>query len=185
MSKIVQLYSKIPKKIKRSFIRFFLSFFMAWVVSVLLNDLPYISSKIQATNIDVFLQNILVWLTEKQLNIIGFETYSQGCFLQIDGAKGVLYNYDCLGIRHITIFSAFIIFYYGKLWKKLLYIPIGIVIITIVNSIRVTIISIGQYINSDYFTLVHDTSTPILMYSTILALIFYWTNYNLNTKKNR
>lgn len=182
MNRLIILYNKIPLKIKRSFIRFFSSFFFAWVVSVLLNDIPSISEKIEQMSFVYFLQNILVWLSEMQLNLVGFETYSQGDFLQITGTKGVCYAYSCLGIRHITIFSVFILFYYGKIWQKLIFIVIGGVIISLVNSFRVMIISIGQYINEDYFDPVHDISTPILMYSTILFLMFYWTNYQLKHK---
>lgn len=182
MNSLIMLYNKIPLKIKRSFIRFFSSFFFAWVVSILLNEIPIISQKIEQMEVIYFLQDILVWLSEMQLNLLGFETYSQGDFLQITGTKGVCYEYSCLGIRHITIFSAFILFYYGKIWQKLIFILIGNIIISLVNSFRVMIISIGQYINEDYFDVFHDVSTPILMYSTILLLMFYWTNYQLKHK---
>lgn len=182
MNKLVAQYKKIPTKVKRSFIRFFSSFFFAWVVSVFLNDLPSISEKIQQMNFVYFLQNTLVWLSKIQLNLLGFETYSQGDFLQIVGAKGVCYDYSCLGIRHISIFLTFILFHYGRFWQKLIFIIIGSVIISLVNSFRVMIISIGQYINQDYFDIFHDVSTPILMYSTILLLMFYWTNYQLKNK---
>jgi len=183
MNKVRCIYNNIPKKLKRSFLRFFLSFFSAWLITIILNDLPFFSQVFINMNLDTFLQNSLVWLTEHQLNILGFETYSVGKFLQIIGSSGIRYEYGCLGIRHFILFSAFILFYFGKMHHKLIYIIIGFILLLIVNSLRGTIISIGQYLREDVTMLVHDISTPILMYSTILILWIYWVNKHLKTSK--
>lgn len=183
MNKIIRTYNKIPKKIKRSFLRFFLSFFLAWVVTIILNDFPFFSRIFTLSRLDIFLQNTLVWLTEHQLNLLGFETYSVGKFLQITGNSGIRYEYGCLGIRHFILFASFIIFYFGKIHHKLIYIIAGFSILLLVNSIRGTIISIGQYIKEEATMLVHDISTPILMYTTILFLWIYWVNKHLKSSK--
>lgn len=183
MNKLIELYNKIPKYIKRSFLRFFLSFFLAWVITVLFNDFPRFSKIITSSNIDYHLQNIIVWLTAKMLNLFGFEIWTNDNTVRIIGQPGIRYVYSCLGIRHIMLFSLFILFYFGKIIHKLWYIPVGIAVITLVNAFRGTVISLAQYIDNDATMLVHDISTPILMYSTIFILWITWVNKHLKTKQ--
>ncbi len=182
MNKIIHIYKSISLKLKRSFLRFFLSFFLAWIITVILNDLPYFSNLIQQTNIDILLRNLLVLITETILNTFGFTTFSQGKFLQIIGSSGIRFEYSCLGIRHIVLFTIFIICYFGKAKHKLWFVPAGIILLILINAIRAVIISIGQYINENATGIVHDISTPILMYSTILALWIFWIN--MHTKSD-
>ncbi len=179
MSKIIELYNKISINIKRSFLRFFLSFFLAWIVTVLFNDFPFFSTIIKNTNIDLYLLKLTIWLSEFMLNIIGFETWSEGKILRIYGHPGIRLEYACLGIRHIMLFISFIILYFGNIYRKLWYIPLGISILVFVNALRGAIISISQYLNPNATELVHDISTPILMYTTILFLWIFWINMHL------
>ncbi len=149
---------------------------------MIINDFPFFSNLLKQTNVDLHLQNILVLLTKNILNLIGFTTFSQGKFLQIIGSSGIRFEYSCLGIRHIILFTTFILCYFGKIKNKLFFIPFGILILIIINAFRAVIISIGQYIDESATGIVHDISTPILMYTTILILWIYWINMHLKAK---
>ena len=53
----------------------------------------------------------------------------------IDGSGGLWIGDNCNGIALFGLFSGFIIAFPGKWWKKIIYIPIGIVLIEFVNVI--------------------------------------------------
>lgn len=153
-----------------------MAFFLAWAFSVLLNDIPVITGFIKKTVINEGLQKLMVVLTEANLRFFGFETYSTGNFLKITGTPGVIIIYSCLGLRHLTLFTVFIIFQLGHWLNKLWYIIAGNVIIILINVIRITIICLAQHFNQNSGEMVHDVATPFLMYLTILVLWMVWVN---------
>jgi len=164
----------ISSPLKKQLVRFILAFFIAWLTTVFLFDFPYFSRIWQHTGIDLFIQRILVDTTQGILTGFGFHTVSLGKYLTIIGSPGVRFEFGCLGLRHILLFTIFILIQYGKLRHKSWYIPLGILILIFVNSVRAVIILIAQHLKASSTGWVHDITTPILMYTTIFVLWVIW-----------
>jgi len=182
MNKIFNIVQRLPFIIKRSLLRFFLSFTIAVACTIILFDFSKIRIFIEFLQVDIFLQHLLVFITEHILNLMHFETYSNGKFLQIIGQPGVSFEFGCLGIRHFFLFSIFILSYFGKIHHKIYFILLGNLLLIFANSLRAVIINIAQYYNNDLTQITHDISTPMFMYLTMLILWFSWINIQLNLK---
>jgi len=154
---------------------FAVSFFFAWLVSALISDFPYFKKLIiQDFGLDSLLTSLSVNLTQTILNLLGFFTYSNNNFLQIEGTPGIIFEYGCLGFRELAFFVVFIALQFGKFKHKAWYIPSGIVLLILLNSIRAVIIALGQYQNPANTDLIHDIISPVLMYPAILFLWIFW-----------
>lgn len=165
---------KISVKLKKQILRFFLSFAASLTITILLNDFSPMRELIQSLQINIWLRDLLVYLTKSLLSLSGFEFWSNQGFIQIYGTRGVEIVFGCLAIRHLMYFSVFIAFYYGKLIPKIIYILSGNLLITIINTIRIYIITIVQYHSDNSTEIVHDIASPVFMYTTILILWIIW-----------
>ena len=87
------------------------------------------------TNISLIFSKII-------LNIFGYEVEIWGKIIKIIGTDGVHLDRGCLGRNNIGIFSGFIIAYPGLIRTKLWYIPLGIVLFFIINTIRIIALAI-------------------------------------------
>ncbi len=174
-NKVKNTYNKITKKKKRILIRFFLSFLFGWFIATLLNSFPFFVQQFQNIKVNIFLQNILLYLSSAQLKLLDFTVEINNNIIRIVGHKGVRLAYGCLSIRHMCFFIGFIIAYYGTWWKKTIYIPIGCGIITLVNSVRISFLTFIQTTNPKDFQQIHDIAN-IIISITILILMFYWVN---------
>ena len=169
--------NRISVSKKKEITQYVISFFFAWLVSALISDFPFFKKLfIQSINLDESLTSFMVFVTESLLNIIGFQTFSEGNFIKIIGTPGVTFSYGCLGFREFAFFLFFIIFQSGKIKNKIWYIPLGVILLITLNVIRVLIIILGQYRNPDQFQLIHDIVSPVIMYPAILFLWLFWLN---------
>ncbi|MDY0282738.1 MAG: archaeosortase/exosortase family protein, partial [Salinivirgaceae bacterium] len=92
----------------------------------------------------------------------------------IIGTRSFYFAYGCLGIRHLTLFAFFILFYFGRLKHKIIYILVGFVVLTFANVSRATIIGISIYFNPSWFDFVHEYGSMIVLYGTIFLLWIIW-----------
>lgn len=154
--------------------RFIIAFFCAWFCTILINDFLFVHINIESTGFIKLLTKLIVSSTESIINFIGFETYSNFKHLRILQTPGVRFELDCLGLRPLTIFFIFILAYYGNFWKKFPYIILGFFFLNLANVIRSVIIVISQIKHADNFQVIHDVTSPIFMYPTILFLWLIW-----------
>jgi exosortase/archaeosortase family protein len=170
---------QISTTLKKEMARFAISFFFAWLFSALISDFPYFKKLIiQDFGLDALLTNLTVNLTESILNLFGFSTFTNGNFLQIAGTPGIIFEYGCLGFRELAFFVVFIALQFGKFKHKAWYIPSGIILLILLNTIRAVIIALGQYQNPANTDLIHDIISPVIMYPAILFLWIFWiSNY--------
>nr|MDA3892678.1 archaeosortase/exosortase family protein [Salinivirgaceae bacterium] len=167
----------ISNNLKKEIARYVISFFFAWLVSALISDFPYFKKLlIQSINLDTAFTKLMTGLSKNILNTFGFETFTEGNFIQIIGTPGVIFRYGCLGFRELAFFVVFVALQYGSLKHKAWYIPCGIVLLIVLNTIRALIIIIGQYRDPSQFQIIHDVVSPILMYPAILFLWLFWLN---------
>lgn len=127
--------------------------------------------------IDAFVTENAMKLSGWILNALGFVVYIKGHHIGIEPVRGVSIGDPCNGINLFALFAGFIICYNGAIRKKLLYIPMGIFIIHLLNVIRIiTLILILKYAPSS-LAFNHTYTFTTVVYLCIFILWMVWVNY--------
>ena len=133
--------------------------------------------------VDHFLINHLVSSTKLILNFLGYEVFTYSDAVGIDGTHGVLIGTPCNGLSLFALFAGFIIIFPGKWKQKLIFIPIGLLAIHMLNIIRLVGLAlvVVYFPNSLQFN--HKYTFTIIVYAFIFFLWMIWVN-KFATKKN-
>lgn len=99
----------------------------------------------------------------------GFKT-----MLTLNGQNVVWIDSGCTGLTLMALFAGFVIAYPGDWKKKAWYIPLGIVVIYIVNLLRVLALAINHGHGSFEFN--HKYTYTIITYAAIFGLWMLWAN---------
>ena len=85
----------------------------------------------------------ITFLVNTILQFLGYSLIDSGVMydyertLGIDGTHGLYIADSCTGVPLMALFAGFIIAYPGSIIRKLIYIPIGLGIIHLINIIRI------------------------------------------------
>lgn len=120
------------------------------------------------------------------LNLIGYDTFktisdSDYQVLGIDGSNGVWIGSSCNALTLFFLFAVFIAAYPGHQKSKLWYIPLGLLLIHILNIIRVIALALIAFYNKDYLDFNHTYTFTFIIYGFIFLLWMIWVN-NYSTK---
>jgi exosortase/archaeosortase family protein len=126
--------------------------------------------------IDIWVVKLTMNTARKILDLFGFVTFQYKIrLIGIDGASGLWMGDNCDSIELCAIFMGFIIAFPGFWKQKLWYIPMGFVIITIMNIIRVIALAIIQrYCSKSLLDFNHTYTFNILVYGAIFAMWYMW-----------
>ena len=132
-----------------------------------------------STHFDERVIHSLVVLSENELRILGFETivYNDIPFknhVGIEGSKGVTVGASCDGIVLFALFTIFILVFSGKWIHKLWFIPVGIFLIHLINSFRVTALAWIVNVNEDWLAFNHDYTFTIIVYAIVFSFWYLW-----------
>ena len=124
-----------------------------------------------------------IWVIKRTLNLslaslkgIGFHTFTgSDRLIGIDGTNGLWMGDNCDSIELCALFAGFIIAFPGAWIKKLWYIPLGIIIIFLLNVLRVDMLAIIQkYLSYKWLEFNHTYTFTVIVYAFIFLLWFYW-----------
>lgn len=153
----------------------FIALAAGWVLSVITNDIPYISNYLKDTITIKTLSSGTIWISHHLLGLFNLEnTVTNNNVIKITGTNGVLIAYSCLGIRHIMHFTGFMAVIKGYWKNKIWFIPAGIIIILFVNIIRIVIVAFVQKNYPDLLESIHFYLGRIMIYGSILSLWIIW-----------
>jgi exosortase/archaeosortase family protein len=126
--------------------------------------------------IDLWVINVTLKTATIILNILGYSTFSGSDRLMgIDGTNGLWMGDNCNCIELCVLFGGFIIAFPGLLVKKILYIPLGILLIFQLNVFRMVLLAIIQKDLSYKWLIFNHTYTfTIIIYLFIFTLWYYW-----------
>ncbi len=94
----------------------------------------------------------------------------------IEGTRGIYFADLCLGIAPMFIFSG-IILSVGNNWRnRLWFIPLGLILIYIINVFRLLALLLLQKKSNELFDFAHDYLYVTITYSLIFLLVVWWTN---------
>ncbi len=121
------------------------------------------------------------------LNKIGYQTTLNSCNVIRHTGSGhsAQVVWGCTGIKQAYIFFCIIAFYYGSWKHKLWYIPLGFLLIYLVNLARITLLLtiIEKHPNSFHFW--HEEVTKYLFYIFLFLLWVVWNEVFVLRKRNR
>jgi exosortase/archaeosortase family protein len=122
------------------------------------------------------------WLLNHILGTTAFLVQALSSITVLHNADSLYYNgaycmqitENCLGIKLLYVYAMLIVaFPGGKFLHKLWYIPMGWLIIHLLNIIRMVVLSF-IVVNTDMFDFVHGFVFRILFYGTTFILWYIW-----------
>ncbi len=173
----MSVFSKIQPQDK-----FIATFILKGIVLYLIWFLLYDNWLLKDGLVDHFLIEHLVYMTDFILSLFGYETFKYADAIGIDGTHGVLIGTPCNGLTVFAVFIGFILLFPGKIKHKLIFIPIGLIIIHVLNILRLVGLAIIVLHSPDSLEFNHKYTFTILIYSTVFLLWMLWIKKYATTK---
>ncbi len=123
----------------------------------------------------------IITTAESFIKLLGYKTFTvlqdrDYQVIGIDGSNGVWVGSNCNAITLFSLFSVFIFAYPGHQKSKLWFIPLGILLIHILNIIRVIALVIIAYYSPYSLSLNHTYTFTFIVYAFIFLLWMIWVN---------
>ena len=130
-----------------------------------------------AETLDLYVIDATVAASKWILESLGYAVYTGADrLIGIDGASGLWIGDNCNGIALFSLFACFIIAYKGKIKYKLIYIPLGIISIQLLNIFRVVVLAIIDTYSREWTEFNHTYTFTIIIYGYIFLLWMTWVN---------
>jgi exosortase family protein XrtF len=127
--------------------------------------------------VDLFIIDISIKSSKFILETFGYAVFTGSDRLMgIDGVPGLWIGDNCNGLALFALFAGFIIAYPGPWKKKLLYIPIGILLLQALYIIRLVALAIIQTYSLEMTEFNHTYTFTIIIYGFIFLLWMKWVN---------
>lgn len=128
--------------------------------------------------VDLWIVKETMSIARHILDFMGFVTFGREArLIGIDGTPGLWMGDNCDSIELCAIFTGFITAFPGFWRHKLWYIPVGWVLITFMNILRVVALAIIQlHYSRKWLDFNHTYTFTILVYGFIFFLWFFWIN---------
>jgi exosortase family protein XrtF len=104
-----------------------------------------------------------------------------------NGMRVVNVGHGCNSLTLMVLFSGFILAFPGKLWKKALFIPAGIVMVFLLNVLRIVGLTWTWYYHHTWTEFNHKYFFTALMYAAILGMWviwIFWSSWPKEPKQN-
>ena len=168
----------MKKKSNKALIRFLVSALIIYILWYVIYELwlhPW-------NKLDLLVINNLISLSSGILSLAGYDLidfpYNESLrTMGIDGTHGLWIGDPCSGLTLFALFAGFIIAYPGRKVKwKLLYIPLGLISIHLLNVVRIIALSLITYYAPESLDFNHTYTFTILIYSYVFFLWYFWAS---------
>jgi len=126
---------------------------------------------------DTFLIQHLISISSLILRKLGYSIFTQADLIGIEGSSGLIVSAPCDGLSLFVLFAGFIIAFPGKIKSKFIYIPIGLLIIDIINIIRIVALVIIVKYAPHKLEFNHSYTFTLIMYIIIFFLWMFWIKH--------
>lgn len=127
--------------------------------------------------LDLFVVDMTISASKWILELLGYSVYTGADrLIGVDGASGLWVGDNCNGIVLFSLFTWFIVAFKGKVKYKLIYIPLGIITIQLLNVIRVVVLAILDTHSRAWTEFNHSYTFNIIIYGYIFFLWMLWVN---------
>lgn len=111
------------------------------------------------------------------LSILGEEVLVSGRSIWTSPEHGVVVADGCNGLTTIGLFVGFVLAYPGSAVRRVLFIPLGMVVLYLSNVARVAALGYFREHWAAAFDLIHGVGAPAFFYVIVLGLWVVWANY--------
>ena len=132
--------------------------------------------------VELLLVDNITWISEAILTMLGYGLIPTVFLddnirtLGIDGSHGVFIADSCAGLPLLVLFAGFIMAYPGPLTMKLWYIPLGILLVHLINVIRIVALCMLAYHSPELLDFNHHYTFTLIVYAFIFLLWVIWVN---------
>lgn len=124
--------------------------------------------------LDEIIIDNLIFTTNKILIYLGYVTFVYDHVFGIDGSNGVFIGTPCNGLELMALFSGFVLIFQGNWKNKLWYIPLGIIIIHLLNIARVLALAIIAKVAPETLDFNHKYTFTLILYSVVFLGWVVW-----------
>lgn len=132
--------------------------------------------------LDRFMIDNIIWMSGSVLKAFGYSLIGEFPFdegirtIGIDGTHGVWVGDPCNGISLFALFTGFVLAYPGPIKHKLWFIPLGLLLVHLINVIRVTALTMIVFYAPEYLEFNHTYTFTLLVYGFVFFLWWIWAN---------
>lgn len=142
------------------------------------------------TSIDRYVINNLIDISSVFLKGMGYQLIPNPAIdepirtIGIDGTHGLWVGDPCNGLTLFAVFSAFLLAFPGQIKYKFWFIPLGLILIHLSNSIRITILAMIVKIDYNYLDFNHNYTFTVFVYGIIFLLWYWFIKLNQKVKQH-
>lgn len=111
------------------------------------------------------------------LKLFGYDVVHTYDIIGIKGARSLFIGHVCLALDLMVMYAALIIAYPGNKKSKWFVIPIGLLIIQLVNIMRICILAVTLVKHPENFEFEHHTVFTIVVYGVFFIIWVLWLKY--------
>lgn len=123
--------------------------------------------------LDAWIAETLSRLAGTLLSLVGFEPIIQERVLGLPGAPGVIVEDACNGIETLGLFVGFVVAFPGRMARRFLFIPAGLLLVYLANAVRVAVLAALQVHWPYGFEALHGAGN-MFFYAAIFVLWVVW-----------
>lgn len=127
--------------------------------------------------LDEWLSHNVATVSAFLLDVAGFSVNVQDRIVWITGKTGVEIANGCNGLSTIGLFIGFVVAYPGSPVRRAVFIPVGILLIYVVNVLRVVVMLLLQVYWPAAFDPMHTFGLTTIFYCAVFGLWVLWVNY--------
>lgn len=114
------------------------------------------------------------------LDVLGYQTDAKDNIVHIKGEPVVLVGDACNGLELFALYSGFLLAFPGKKIYKAFFIPVGILIIYVINVIREIALSLNYKFFRESFEINHKYTYVFIVYVAVFLIWRFWLkNYSI------
>ena len=121
-----------------------------------------------------FLTGTVITGTLTGLNLLGHNSIREDNYVLIDSEPMVLVADNCNGLELFVLYAGFLICFPGRLKYKLIFIPVGIILIYTINVIREIILALNYKFFRETFEFNHKYTYVLIVYIFVFILWRVW-----------
>ncbi|WP_456425635.1 exosortase X [Rhodocaloribacter sp.] len=119
------------------------------------------------------------------LSWLGYEASVFGRVVWMDGTAGIEVVNGCNGLAVIGLFLGFVLAFPGVARRRLVFLPLGILALYLVNVGRLAFLVLVQQYRPEWFDLVHQFAATGIYYVVVFGLWVAWAHLGAAKKAAR
>mgnify|MGYP006279650255 CR=1 FL=1 len=127
--------------------------------------------------LDAWISESVVQVGGVALQLFGVEATVTARQLTLPGTAGIRVVDGCNGLSSMGLFVGFVLAFPGQLWRRVLFLPLGLLLVYLSNVSRVTGLLFLQKYWDAGFGAAHSIGAPLFFYTVIFGLWVLWAHF--------